>query len=435
MNRGTNNERVSGFNETVIVDAIRRSPSGISRVELSRVTGLSQQGISKLVRRVLESGLVSETGTKVKGPGKPPTVLKLEPMSRFAIGVHIDPASISLVVLNFLGEIVGRSRISLRDTPTPAAAVTDMSAGIEDLITSHSIPRDRILGVGIASPGPIDEVDGKVLGPAQLKGWESVPLRTAVHQATGLAVLLDKDVTASAVAELWSGKHKRHRSFAVIYLGTGVGLGLVMNNQVVRGDFHNAGEIGHLYSGQETPVDTCGRSGCLGLLVEPLSIVTRGIEAGLLRHPDNGPLDHARIEQLFETLAQMARGGEPRSSAIIDDVAAGLGRVIVDIANLLDLDRVVLGGPFWPAIEQSVMRSLQPSVANELVAKAIHQVEVVGSSLGSEIGAIGAGCLILDNLYSPRAQSLLLLEDATIPPGMSRETAQLEESSINQLTL
>ena len=106
--------------------------------------------------------------------------------------------------------------------------------------------RDRIAGLGVASPGPIDLDEGTVVDPPLLPGWDSVPLRDALAEATGLSTLMDKDVTSAAVAETWAGGPSGAGSFIFMYMGTGIGCGIVLNDEVVRGTSGNAGEIGHI---------------------------------------------------------------------------------------------------------------------------------------------------------------------------------------------
>jgi DNA-binding transcriptional ArsR family regulator len=244
--RGTNLPRMGDFNLTVILDAIRRSPGGLSRVELAQIVGLSPQTISNISRRLLDQHLIVEAGKEGTGPGKPRTMLRLNAAGMYAVGVHLDPAVTTFVVLDLVGAVVKHARIRTPSGADPAAVINTIAAEIKQLIAESGVDPARVAGVGVASPGPIDLEEGTVVDPPLLPGWHRVPLRDALAEATGLSTLVDKDVTSAAVAETWAGGPSGAGSFIFMYMGTGIGCGLVLNDEVVRGTSGNAGEIGHI---------------------------------------------------------------------------------------------------------------------------------------------------------------------------------------------
>jgi predicted NBD/HSP70 family sugar kinase len=405
MQAGANHETLAGFNQAVVLDRIRRSEHGLSRVELTEASGLSAQSVSNITRRLIEVGIIRE-GAKVRsGPGKPRTALELVVDSRFAVGVHLDPGAITLVVLDLVGDVRARAHVDMPSSPQPEETIQRMAEEITALLDGSGISHDAVLGVGVASPGPIDHGGGVVVGPALLSGWREVPLRDALSERTGLPTILDKDVTAVAVAEMWVGDHGGSPNLGSIYLGTGVGLGVVIAGEVLRGGYNNVGEIGHLYSGSDEPTHGCGRRGCLGAAVHPRFLVQRGQTDGLLpASHDDVPPD--QLDKLYRLLGSLAEAGEPRARKIVSGVAAALTHAIEDIANVLDLDRVVLGGPMWQPISRQVLREVSGMNRDGIVARKIHEIEIVGSELGESAGAIGAACLVLDHFLSPTSTQL-----------------------------
>ena len=193
------------FNLTVILDAIRRSPAGLSRVELAQIVGLSPQTISNISRRLLDQDLIYEAGKEGTGPGKPRTMLRLNSAGMYAVGVQLDPAVTTFVVLDLVGAVVKHSRIKTPAGTDPGAVIKTIAAEIKQLISGSGVEPARIAGLGIASPGPIDLEEGTVVDPPLLLGWDRVPLRDALAAATGLTTSVDKDVTSAAVAETWAG--------------------------------------------------------------------------------------------------------------------------------------------------------------------------------------------------------------------------------------
>jgi predicted NBD/HSP70 family sugar kinase len=405
MRRGTNVHALGGFNQTVILDTIRRARNGLSRVEIAQQTGLSAQTVSNVSRRLLDGGLVVEGGQQIVGVGKPRTILQLDPSGCFAIGVHIDPAVITYVILDLDGRVVARASTRTPPDVRPDRVIDDMSEAIESLIVTSGVQRDRILGVGIAAPGPVDLERGVVLDPPLLDGWHVVALRDALAEATGLLVLLEKDVTAAAVAELWTSRAHERDDFMFFYYGTGVGVGLALGHEVVRGATQNAGDAGHIIVDPEGPACfSCGRKGCLGDSIMPIRLVDRAVADGVLL-ADEG---ERRVDDGLEQIARLAREGDPRAVRILEQVAGRVAAAVVTIANLLDLDRVVFGGPYWATVSGALLPRLADLINSSAALVTTHTVAVAESAAGDDVAAIGAACLVLDNVLSPRPSALLI---------------------------
>lgn len=390
------------LNQSLVFDHIRRSSDGMSRVQLAHSTGLSAQAVSNIVRRLIDDGSVLEGGKTSVGPGKPRTILEINGSRRYALGVHIDPARMTFIALNLLGHVVARSYRDMPPEPDPDRTVAQIARSVRELLSDNSVPVDRVLGIGIASPGPIDSPRGLVVGPPLLAGWKAVPLRETLSGLLDMPALLDNDATAAAVGELWCGNEGSDACFAFIYLGTGIGLGVVLDGQPMRGTSRNAGEIGHWYASDDVGIHECGRRGCIGKAIDPRYLVEQAVDAGLVLKPSAGERTGGpRTPSLYRALARLADEGSPAAQKIIDSAAKSLGRVVQDVANLLDLDRVIVGGPMWEPIRERVLHTLSPPATRQLVVNEIHTVDIVDSNVGTNVGAVGAACLVLDQAYSP----------------------------------
>ena len=404
MRRGTNLFAVGGFNQAVILDLIRRAPSGLSRVEIASATGLSAQTVSNVSRRLLDGGIVLEAGKVGGGPGKPRTLLQLVPTGLYAIGVHLDPTVITYVLLDLAGEVVADHRTPAPTGIGPAAAVDAMAQQIEGILARSGVARERVLGVGIAAPGPVDSPQGMLLNPPLLDGWTRVPLRESLATATGFAVVLEKDVAAAAVAELWTAEGSSRDNFTFFYYGTGTGMGLVVDREVLRGSSSNAGDMGHIRVDSEGPVCTCGRRGCIGVLIPPHLLVEQATLAGL------DTSSAASVDSAFTVFAAAACVGDASALAILDRVARHVATAVVITTNLLDVESVIFGGPFWHRVADVLLPRIQAYVNDDLALIAPHPILMVSSAIGDDVAAIGAGCLVLDHALSPRPSTLLISE-------------------------
>lgn len=406
---GTNLPAVGEYNQTVVLDAIRRRPEGITRSELAALTALSGMTVTKVCRRLLDAGLVDERGRRNGGPGKPAAVVTLNPGGGFAVGVHIDPASVTYVLVDLSGTVRDHSRTGTPTAGDPRGIIDEMASAIEALVSGSGVDRSRVLGIGIASPGPVDVEDGVLLNPPMMPNWHGVALRRALAGATGLPVLLEKDTTAAVVAELWFAGPASSRDFAFMYYGTGLGTGLSVAGEVVRGLSSNAGDAGHMTVDPGGEVCTCGRRGCVGYITVPRTLVGRALLDGVLSPAEAGDLDDTvDVDAAFSRLAALASAGNPGASAILTDAAHALARAVVVIVNLLDIDEVIFGGPFWARVSPAILAALPAAVRSDPALIPPHPVRFAESAIPVDVAAVGAATLVLDNTFSPRPSALLL---------------------------
>ncbi|MET3450542.1 ROK family protein [Curtobacterium sp. 1544] len=406
--RGANLPSIGGFNRTVVLDAVRRSPDGLSRVELASRTGLSAQTVSNVTRFLIEAGMIAESGTIVSGRGKPRTILRLEAASRYAVGVHVDPAVVTYVLLDLAGTVVASTTTSTPTADDPSEVVRTIATAIDGLVRDAEVDMDAVLGVGIASPGPIDVDAGVVLDPPFLPRWRDVPLRDALSEATGYPVLLEKDVTAAVVGEMFLAGESSARNFAFVYFGTGFGVGLAVDHEPVRGVGSNAGDAGHIMVDQGalagTP-DSAGTRGEVGAAVAPDRLVQIARDRGLQL---DAPSDVESVDRAWDGLAAAIDAGDPVAIGLAEDAGTVMGNAVVLIVNLLDIDRVVFGGPFWSRVASAALPAARAAIVESPLLVPKHPVVVDESDRGADVAAVGAACLVLDAALSPRASALLI---------------------------
>ncbi|MFB9477842.1 ROK family protein [Streptomyces filamentosus] len=337
---GANLAALRGHNAALVLDLLRTAgEAGISRLELAGRTGLTPQAVSKITARLRAEGLAAEAGRRASTGGKPRTVLRLVPAAAHALGIHLDRDALTLALTDLTGAPVAlRHRpLTLTDGPERVLATTAEEVrallaatapagegpdgegpvgegtdgeGTDGEGTDGKGPDDenpvgkgpaRVLGAGLAMPGPLDHrrgVAGRVTGAAM---WDGFPVRDVLAARLGLPVALDKDTNAAALG--LAVRPGAPRSFAYVHLGTGLGAGLVVGGAPLRGERTGAGELGHQTVQLDGPPCACGARGCLEVLC----------------------------------LAAVVRGDLAEAARILGTGAANLVR-------LLDIDRVLLGG-------------------------------------------------------------------------------------------
>ena len=402
MKRGSNMPAVGTYNQTLVLDMIRRSPTGLSRIELAELTGLSAQTLSNVARKLSVAGLILEGERVVSGPGKPRTMLQLNRRARFAAGIHLDPSIDTFVVVDLSGSIVAHREAPPGDTDSTPDLIAALAANTRALLRSADVPSDRVLGIGAARPGPIDDAEGMLLAPPLLPNWHHTRVRDLLIQSTDLPVVVEKDVIAAMVGEQWADADHALRDAALLYYGAGVGLGIAHDGEAVRGRTGNAGDIGHLVVDPNGPQCQCGMRGCLGFTVAPERLL---FDAGVTASLD---LPWRAVPAGLDELRARAHDGDARALAVCARAAEALARAIVLINNMLDAGTVVIGGPAWSRLSELLeprLRTILPTVSQITTTRPLRLVE---ARLGTDLAAAGAACLVLDNMFSARASGLMI---------------------------
>lgn len=312
-------------NAALVLDLLRTAGAGgISRLELAEWTGLTPQAVSKITARLREDGLAAEAGRRASTGGKPRTVLRLVPEAGHALGVHLDRDELRAVLVDLDGAVVGERRRALDLGAGAETVVEGVARAAGELVADALRPSGRalgdvpgLLGLGVALPGPLDHVRGVLHRVTGFPEWDGFPLRDALARRLRVPVVVDKDTNAAALGLAVGGAGGDGRSFAYLHLGTGLGAGLVIGGGVHRGARTGAGEFGHQVIQLDGPPCTCGARGCIEALC--LGAVARG------------------------DLAEAARV---------------LGAGVANLAGLLDIDLVLLGGRTVAAAPEAFVRGV-----------------------------------------------------------------------------
>jgi len=179
-----------------------------------------------------------------------------------AVGIDLGGTNVRAALVSPRGEIVRTSECRTRPERGSDVVIDEMATMVNTLIKEQGSSRDSIVGLGVGSPGPLSHRDGVIYKAANLPGWENVRLRRLLLERTGLPTLVDNDANAAAYGEYWVGAGKSTRHIVVFTLGTGLGSGVVINGEILRGHFENAGEMGHMIVVAGGRPCSCGQNGC-----------------------------------------------------------------------------------------------------------------------------------------------------------------------------
>lgn len=395
-------QRSATASTAVIVDALRAAGT-ISRVGLTDATGLTGATVSTVVRRLIDDGLVVEVGRAESTGGKPRVLLELDPTSRYAVGVHLDSASITCTVTDLAGTSVALATRPGPGTDAPATVLLRIAAEVERLVEDTGIDRERLLGIGVAAPGPLTSAGGMHRTPPAMRPWTDYPITAELSRLTGLPVLVENDATASAIGEYWAGGTDSEGSFAVLYMGTGLGAGFLLDGVAYRGSSGNAGEIGHTTLAVDGPLCWCGMRGCVEELAGPAAMVEEvravpGLAAGL-GIPEDGTT--RSVVEDFAAVARAASTGHPVARAVLEHSARYVAAAALTAVNLLDVRMLVLTGPSLAAAGDVYLPAVRELLATSLFARGDHPVDVRLSRTAATAPAVGGAALVLQSHLVP----------------------------------
>ncbi|WP_326812530.1 ROK family protein [Streptomyces scopuliridis] len=400
---GVNQIDLGSFNECVVIETVRLSGT-ITRGEIAHRTGLTQQSVSRIARSLLDRGILIEDAQRRATSGKPRTPVRLCGTAAHALGIHIDPEVLTAVVIDLDGAIVRTRTRPVTADIDPAEFVERVAAlGRETLAEARgSVREDGFLGIGVAVPGPVDIASGTVLGPPLMSAWGDLPLLYLLQEHFPCLVLMEKDSTAAAAGERWIGRDRRARDFAYLYLGTGVGTGLYLNGDLYRGISANAGEFGQLCAIALGRVAEDGRPEILPECNPPVSVPELAVRGGMRPVPA-APGGTPGSTAAYLAVCEAAAAGDPAAAAAVREVARAVGRGALGMVDLLDIDLIVLGGPFFTEdVADFYLDEIARTVNAFPTARRLRRVAVEPSVLSAEAAAVGAASTIFHATFTPR---------------------------------
>lgn len=396
--------RKSGLtaNHRLVIDLLLHQGAA-SRLELTRTTGLSKPTVSGLVADLLADGTIREIGPGSSTGGRRPMLLRLGGGGRAVVGIELDASLCRAVLVDLDGRVLSRADLAVTST-----AVEDLCGLIEQGVAGLLSGREPalLLGCGIGVPGLIDTA-GNTVTYADSLGWDSVELRQILEDRLGLAVRLTDRGKAAALGTLWLTGRETQDDLIYIYLGTGVGGGLILGNSLRLGASHSAGEIGHVTVLPDGPLCKCGNRGCLETLVSGPAIAMR-CRAKIREGRATVLTDWLHLQNLeaisAKLVARAALEGDELALEVMHETAEYLGIAIANLVNLLNPQTVILGGPVsrWGGL-------LLPAVSRELAKRAlpvaVQAVQLVTSETDDDAVAVGAAALILQEAGTYIARS------------------------------
>ncbi|MCX4965466.1 ROK family transcriptional regulator [Streptomyces sp. NBC_00654] len=364
-----------------VVRAVRMAGS-LTQAEIARSTGLSAATVSNIVRELKDGGTVEVTPTSAGG--RRARSVSLSGDAGIVVGVDFGHTHLRVAVGNLAHQVLAEESEPLDVDASSAQGFGRAETLVRRLIGNTGISPEKVIGVGLGVPGPIDVESGTLGSTSILPGWTGINPSQELAGRLGVPVYVDNDANLGALGELVWGSGRGVRDLAYIKVASGVGAGLVIDGTIYRGPGGTAGEIGHITLDESGPVCRCGNRGCLETFTAARYVLP-------LLQPSHGP------DLTMERVVQLAREGDPGCRRVVGDVGRHIGSGVANLCNLLNPSRVVLGGSLAEAGEL-VLGPIRDSVSRYAIPSAARQLSVLPGALGGRAEVLGALALVLSEM-------------------------------------
>jgi predicted NBD/HSP70 family sugar kinase len=372
--RERNRQRVVG---------VLRERGRISQAEIARATGLSRTTIHNVVAELKDSGEVQEVDGRLPavGGGRPAVQLTLHDRSRAVVGIDFALSHVQVAIAD-LSQNVLAERIRPLDVGHRASEALDAAvAMVDEVLEEAGVRRGSVVGAGIGIPAPVDRARGTVGSATILPGWVGFRIDAEMKERLGLPVEIENDANLGALAELTWGAGRGCSNFAYVKASTGIGAGIVIDGKLLRGASGTAGEIGHTTLDGSGALCYCGNRGCLETVASGPAIIAL--------------VGNGHGESLtLPIVISLAAKGDVRCRRAISDAGREIGVAVAGLCNLINPERVVVGGALSRAGDL-VLEPIRESVRRYAVQAAAERVQIVPAVFVERAELLGSLALAL----------------------------------------
>lgn len=353
--RGTSRE----INKQIALTLIR-THQPVSRADLARLMDTNRANVTFLINELLEENLVREGARgNEKIRGRKPTFLYLNSQSGFAIALDVRASRTFMMVTDSIGKQIG-DIVSFPTEINPQFFVKNLGSRVRESLGGE-LEMSACEGIGIVIPGMLDRESGFVLNAPTL-GWRDVKLRAAIKEEfEDIEVHLENSGKACALSQIWTtrGDGAGLNDIVFVSVSDGVGVGIVINGELIRGKHNTAGEFGHVPLSIDGPPCSCGSNGCWEAYISNLATLSRYFGKNLTQRQ---PQSIETAEFTIDDLIARARVGDSKALTALNSTARYLGLGLASIINAVDPSRIYIGGEIteaWDLIEPQVRTAIK----------------------------------------------------------------------------
>ncbi|MDO4272250.1 MAG: ROK family transcriptional regulator [Eubacteriales bacterium] len=396
---GSNQQTIKEKNRALVLRCILIE-NLTSRAGISRRLGLTKTTLTNIVNELIDDGYITEREKSLDksahSPGRKSIELGLSPAAPLACGILIQRNKFQMILSSLDGSIKKRCSYSYKGNISPEDFELILKQMYRELLEDNSA---RIIGIGIASIGPLNTSSGTLLNPVNFFDRECVfDICSCVRSFSGLPVTLCNDASAGAVAEKLLGKGRGEHNFVYISTYKGAGAGFYLDDKLFSGENGQNGEIGHMSINFEGPLCHCGNRGCLELYANIDTLVEKRM---YLKYafPDH-PI-FVRDDITILDLLHLVDENDAIAISVVNEYCRYLSFAAANLITQLNIQLVILAGS--PDIQNDFFeRTLENQINEHSLMSKYQKISVIKSDFGLSSPLYGSACIILNDLFEGR---------------------------------
>jgi glucokinase-like ROK family protein len=397
--KGTDLQMMRESNRLLILNYVREH-GPIARAAIARATGLSATTVSTIIDALLQEGFVNEGATQkaVASSGRRVVPVHFNAICGSILGIALGRNHLTMLLCDLSANVVSRSVLPFDTGRGATVCLPLLAAAARAFVSEQGISWNRIVGVGLGMPGPIDpHLQGPVT-PPRMPGWHHVNVRDLLNRELGIPVYLDNNANLGALGESRYGAGQGANDMIYLQLGAGIGGGLIMDGKVYRGSTGGAGEIGHMTIEPRGPLCSCGKRGCLEALAGAIAIVDEVRQLRSLARTEQSNLERAAEITDVAQIVQEAKAGDAACKAALEFAGMSIGIALANLMNVLNPSLILIDGSSMRA-GGMLLEPIRQSIAAYSLPDLQANTRVLPGALGGDATALGGVAVVLDAIF------------------------------------
>jgi predicted NBD/HSP70 family sugar kinase len=406
-NQGADYRTLREYNHLLVLNSVRLQ-GPIARVAIAQQTGLSKTTVSSIIDQLLQDGLVAE-GDFVDAAatgGRRPILVQFAAQLGYILGAEVSYTSVTIVATNLAGEVKGVHTEPFDLTASPANCVARLAAAIRIFMAKDAMEWEDVLGIGVGIAAPLDLKTHALLYPPGEHSWEGVDVTAVLTQEFGVPAFVDNNANLAALSEARYGVAQTLADFVYIFVGQGIGSGLMLNRQVYRGAQGAAGEIGHLHLADDGPLCVCGKRGCLETVADNDAIIddaTQGLTLQQMNKRARPGLLANQDDVDINDVLHAAEAGDIAAILALQRAGRYLGMAVATLVTVLNPSAVIIDGNVVRS-GRYVIDALREETVRRVLPTVWPATQIMVGQLGDLAVALGAASMVIDAAFAPTTQ-------------------------------
>lgn len=396
-------------NNMLDIIKVIKNNSPITKPDVAKKANLTNSTVNSFINELIEKNIVSEEGIADSNGGRRASLYRFNSKIYYVMGLHIGVKSMVISIfdldLNIIEKIENRYELDEVGVEEGIRFILDL---FPKILNIARISRDKVIGLGISVPGPVNFEKGLIYELTNAPKWRNVPLKDIMEKELGITTIIDKDNNCNVLSLKWMDNNREKKN--VVYLSTfeGIGTGILIDGKVYRGNHCVAGEIGHISVDINGERCNCGNSGCIELLASNLAIIgkvrkkiSRG-EKTLISELSGGSIDNIDMDIIIHA----AKSQDPLAKEVLWEASRYIGICICNVIKTYDPDEIILHCTWlkeFNDIFYSVMNSAYEST--ELIRR--DDVMITMNTV-KDLHIIGAATLVIEYQFKSHENCALL---------------------------